>query len=69
MKVEEKCLTCRFWLMMAEEGMGQCRRNAPKPMGWVAGNEDEDHIPRITAVWPETRSTDRCGEWGDVWVR
>lgn len=61
-----KCETCKFW-KKANEPMtiGECRRHAPKAIGWVGGNDDEDRIPPVVAVWPVTTNDDFCGEWVD----
>lgn len=65
MKEQMQCKTCRFWRKPMDRISGECRRNAPKPIGWVAGNDDEENIPRVEAVWPVTFDDDFCGEWVD----
>ena len=59
---EMVCGSCKFWDRRSGVA-GRCRRNAPKPMGWVEGNDDEENIPRVEAVWPVTFDDDFCGEW------
>lgn len=62
-----KCGACQFW-KKANDPMtiGECRRNAPKPLGWVTGNDDEETRPLVVAAWPVTTQDDFCGEFVSV---
>lgn len=44
---EQRCETCRFWLLLATRHDSLCRRFPP-----IAG-----------AGWPMTRAHQWCGEW------
>ncbi len=71
------CRTCSCWQALEEfldridpatqsmkVQLGQCRRNAPRPLTPEARPEDADSAePRWTTFWPQVASDDWCSEW------
>jgi hypothetical protein len=61
----EGCVSCRYWCGIEEywphgkQGWGQCRRYAPQAVMAMMIDSAGD----VYAVWPKTRSSDRCGDW------
>lgn len=54
------CQTCIYWIHST------CRRQAPS----VVSNYNVDIALKsveFTAIWPNTRAFDLCGEWARVW--
>ena len=64
----QMCGTCRFWARgyggtgaggpHCDGTISRCVRHAPKQV-------NPKKYPHDTAVWPETKSTDWCGDWED----
>lgn len=54
------CGECIFWQKIEGHDMGLCRRMPPIP---VFTGEREDYEPTVQNFWPETSSTDFCGEF------
>jgi hypothetical protein len=65
----KECSTCRWWITHSLFGgglIGECRRNAPVVMPNSYTVEERcAYVEKVTPVtrWPETKSTDSCGQW------
>ena len=51
-----ECQTCRFWVPLQHDGLGECHRYPPTP----PRGPDDVGVP---GVMPITDRTDWCGEW------
>ena len=71
--MKAECSTCRFWLGLAEDEEGFCRRYPPTPIpritldqkykgmghGWTYSVRNLNPVTRL----PTTHKSDLCGEW------
>lgn len=60
------CEHCVYWVNEETKTVGQCRRNAPRPVVQQiqpGPGAREYPPPQLTAIWPTTTASDFCGKF------